>query len=131
MQLQWVASDRRVSMAGGYVQARRLMMTERVEAAGTGGSLKANASVRVCPEAFVSSMRGEMEQTLREVAAAVNAAPDGAWIEGSEHQVREVMGRLRQRVFERATQMRIDAAEAAFSPSAQRGDGASSGGQGA
>jgi hypothetical protein len=86
--------------------------------------------VRMCPEAFVSNMRGEVEQVLREVASAVNAAPDGQWIEGSEHQVRDAMGRLRQRVFERAMQMRVNAAEAAFSPSTQRGDGSASGGQG-
>ena len=85
----------------------------------------------ICPEAFIASMRGELEQAMREVAKAVNAAPDGQWIEGSEYQVRDAMATLRERVFQKALQMRIDAAEAAFSPSAQRGDGQASGGQGA
>lgn len=88
------------------------------------------SGARMCPEAFLTSMRGELEKVMREVAQAVNAAPDGQWIEGSECQVREAMGRLRERVFQEALQMRLNAAEAAFSPSAQRGDGQASGGQG-
>jgi hypothetical protein len=49
---------------------------------------------------------------------AVNEAPDGQWISGSEEQVRDLTGAMRQRIFERAVQRRVDAAEAAFPPSA-------------
>jgi len=78
--------------------------------------------VQVSPESFVSAMRQETEQMLRQVMAAVNRAPDGAWINASETPVRDLMGDYRQRVFERALQMRTDAAEGAFSPGG-RGDG--------
>lgn len=71
---------------------------------------------KVFPEAFVAAMRQETEQMLREVMAAVNDAPDGAWINGSERQVRDVLGEYRRRVFEKALQMKADAAEGVFSP---------------
>jgi len=53
---------------------------------------------------------------LREVMQAVNQAPDGAWINGSENKVRDLIGEYRTRAFEKALQMRTDAAEGAFSP---------------
>ena len=61
-------------------------------------------------------MRQEMEACLREVGQAVNAAPDEAWINGREMTVRDVFARMRQRAYETARQMRLDAAPAAFSP---------------
>ena len=76
-------------------------------------------SPRVPPEEFVESMRDEVEQYLQQVMEAVNQAPDGAWISGSEEQVRDIAAALRQRIFEHAVQKRIDAAEAAFPPSAR------------
>ena len=42
----------------------------------------------------------EVEQLLREVADAINQAPDGAVIAGSEEAVRDAMARFRQRVYE-------------------------------
>ena len=50
---------------------------------------------------------------------AVNDAPDGQWIAGSEEQVRDLSAEMRRRIFERALQKRVDAAEAAFPPSAR------------
>lgn len=70
----------------------------------------------VLPDEFVASMREETEQMLREVMEAVNRAPDGAWISGSETQVRDLLGEYRRRVFERALQMKVNAGEGAFSP---------------
>jgi hypothetical protein len=67
---------------------------------------------------FAESMKLEAEQLLKDVMEAVNQAPDGSWIEGSEEQVRDRFAKFRTQVFERALQARIDAAEAAFSPSA-------------
>jgi hypothetical protein len=66
---------------------------------------------------FAESMKQEAEQLLRDVMEAVNQAPDGDWISGSEEQVRDRFGEFRKRVYEAALQARIDAAEAAFSPS--------------
>jgi hypothetical protein len=78
---------------------------------------------RVQPEQFVESMKEEMDQYLREVMEAVNTARDGEWIAGSEERVRDLSAAMRRRVFERAVQQRVDAAEAAFPPSAPSVDG--------
>ena len=83
----------------------------------------------VSSETFIAAMRGETDQMLREVMEAVNKAPDGYWINGSEKQVRDVMGEYRRRVFERALQMKTDVAEGAFSPGGP-GVGQASGKQG-
>jgi hypothetical protein len=80
-------------------------------------------SPRVPPQEFVESMRGEVEQYLKQVMEAVNQAPDGEWISGSEEQVRDLVAAMRQRIFEQAVQQRVDAAEAAFPPSASSDDG--------
>jgi hypothetical protein len=85
--------------------------------------------VAVSPESFVAAMRQETEKMLREVMEAVNKAPDGAWINGSEMQVRDLLGEYRRRVFEKALQMKVDAAEGAFSPDRPR-DGRASEKQG-
>lgn len=74
-------------------------------------------SPKVFAPQFAESMKLEAEQLLQDVMEAVNQAPDGDWIAGSEEQVRDLMGEFRKRVYEKALQGRIDAAEAAFSPS--------------
>ncbi len=67
-------------------------------------------------DTYIEEMR-EMTQTmLREVAEAVNKAPDGAWINGSEMQVRDALAVFRRKAYEKALQMRTDGAQAAFSP---------------
>jgi hypothetical protein len=86
-------------------------------------SLSEKSAVQGAPEKLVAAMEQEVEQYLRSVMQVVNEAPEGAWIAGSEEQVRDLSAALRCRVFERAVQMRVDAAEAAFPPSAQPGDG--------
>ena len=82
---------------------------------------------RVSPQEFADSMKQEMEQYLKEVMDAVNGAADGEWIAGSEEQVRDLSAEMRRRVFEMAVQKRVDAAEAAFSPSARSDDGPTTG----
>lgn len=66
---------------------------------------------------FVESMELETQAMLEDVMQAVNQAPDGDWIGGSEERVRNRLGEFRKQVYEAAIQARIDAAEAAFSPS--------------
>jgi hypothetical protein len=78
---------------------------------------------QVAPEVFVEKMKVEMEEYLRGVMEAVNKAPDGAWIVGSEEQVRELSAEFRRQAYERAVQMKVDAAEAAFPPSKRPDDG--------
>lgn len=58
----------------------------------------------------------EFEKMVEDVAEAVNQAPDGAVIAGSEYQVRDLLARFRQTVYEKAVQMRADAAASAFPP---------------
>jgi hypothetical protein len=79
-------------------------------------------SPRVSPKVFAESMKGEFEEFAKQVMEAVNDAPDGQWIAGSEEQVRDLCAAMRQRVFEKALQKRVDAAEAAFPPSAPSND---------
>jgi hypothetical protein len=74
-------------------------------------------------QAYLDQMRGEFERTLREVAEAVDGAPAGRVIRDSEERARDALDRFRQVAYEKAIQMKIDAAEAAFPPSAERGDG--------
>src|SRR5208282_4093397 len=71
-------------------------------------------------ERFIAEMRREMERILGQVADAVNQAPDGQVISGSEMQVRDLMGELRKTAFEKAVQMRVDETEGSFSPSQGR-----------
>ena len=80
-------------------------------------------SPQVSPEQFAESMREEVDQYLKQVMEAVNQAPDGEWISGSEEKVRDIAAAMRQHIYERAVQKRIDAAEAAFPPSARSHDG--------
>ena len=73
-------------------------------------------------EESIRLMRRELEETLGKVADAVNQAPPGQVIAASEEVVRELFAGLRQRAYEAALQMRLDAAEAAFPPSAGPAD---------
>ena len=79
-------------------------------------------SPRVSPQQFAESMKDEIEQFAKQVMEAVNDAPDGEWIAGSEEQVRDLSAEMRRRVVEAAVQKRVDAAEAAFPPSAPSDD---------
>jgi hypothetical protein len=74
---------------------------------------------QIAPDKFVESLQQEMQQYLQSVMKAVNNAPDGDWIGGSEEQVRDLSADFRRQVFEKAVQLKVDAAEAAFPPSAQ------------
>ena len=80
-------------------------------------------SPRVSPEQFADSMKQEFEEFAKQVMDAVNDAQNGQWIAGSEEQVHELCAKMRQKVFERAVQKRVDAAEAAFPPSGRPDDG--------
>ena len=66
---------------------------------------------------YVSRMQIECRRIMEQVAEAVNAAPTGNVISGSEMQVRDLMAELRRKAFETAVQMRIDSTESNFSPS--------------
>jgi hypothetical protein len=82
---------------------------------------------KVEPEKLVAALQQETEKFLQSVMEAVNDAPDGQWLAGSEEQVRDSAAEYRRQVFEKAVQMRIEAAEAAFPPSAEPGHGKAAG----
>jgi hypothetical protein len=84
-------------------------------------------SPRVSPEEFADSMKQQFEEFAKGVMKAVNDAPDGEWISGSEEPVRDLCEEMRRHIFERAVQNRVDAAEAAFPPSRQSDDGQAAG----
>jgi hypothetical protein len=86
-----------------------------------------DTSPRVSPQQFAESMKQEFEEFAKEVMEAVNDAPDGQWIAGSEERVRDLSAEMRRKIFERAVQQRVDAAEAAFPPSAPSDDRQASG----
>ena len=68
-------------------------------------------------EEYVEGMRELFEQTMQRVADAINDAPGGQVIAASEEKVRDLFGEFRRRAYEVGLQMRVNAAEAAFSPS--------------
>jgi hypothetical protein len=79
---------------------------------------------RLDRDELVRRMREDFERTILKVADAVNDAPDGHLIDGSEEQVRDLLGEFRRRAFETAAQMRVEATEGspAFSPGKEPAD---------
>lgn len=74
-------------------------------------------------KAYEEHMRAEFERTLRDVADAVDDAPRGRIIRDSEEKARDALDRFRKMAYEKAVQMKVNAAQAAFPPSDQRRDG--------
>ena len=70
-------------------------------------------------EEYIRRMRARFEEAMKQVASAVNAAPDGHLINGSEEACRDVLGEFQRAAYETALQMRVEATEqaVAFSPS--------------
>ena len=62
-------------------------------------------------------LQNEFEQCIADVTQAVNDGRAGSVIDDSEEPVRQAAARFRQQLFEKAIQMKTDAAQAAFSPS--------------
>jgi len=65
-----------------------------------------------------AQLQGKFERLCRGVADAVNQAPAGQVINASEERVRDLLAVFRQDTYQAAVQLRLDAAEAAFPPSA-------------
>ena len=82
---------------------------------------------QVRKEQLAEELEAEYRAFMGRVMEAVNAAPDGQWIEGSEVQVNNLMNQFKARVYEVAVQARIKASQkaaakspGAFSPSGRR-----------
>jgi len=65
-------------------------------------------------------LKDDFQRCIVEVTEAVDKARIGAIIDDSEEPVRMATSRLRQMIFQKAIQMKTDAAEAAFSPSQEQ-----------
>ena len=74
-------------------------------------------------DTLLEQLRGRFEQLCQEVARAVNTAPAGQVINASEEKVRDLFADFRQATYQAALQLRTDAAQAAFPPSAAPADG--------
>lgn len=74
-------------------------------------------------EKLRAELMEEFETVFQQVVDAVDDAEDGHIIRQSEEPVRDAMDQFRKKVFESALQAKVDAAEASFSPSEERGDG--------
>jgi hypothetical protein len=74
------------------------------------------------PELSTQALRDNLltsfEQLCADVAAAVNKAESGHVINQSEEKVRDLLADFRLATYQAAVQLRLDAAQAAFSPSA-------------
>jgi len=79
---------------------------------------------------LIRRMRAKFEESMVQIAQAVNDAPDGHLIDGSEERCRDVLGELRRMAYEMAVQMRVEATEASpdFSPGAARAGASRAGG---
>jgi hypothetical protein len=73
---------------------------------------------------YVAQMQALSRCIMEKVADAVNQAPTGNVISGSEMEVRDLFEELRRLGFEKAIQMRADSQESAFPPSAGCGGSA-------
>lgn len=72
---------------------------------------------KISRDEYIRQMRQEVEEMLGQVADAINDAPPGHIISGSEEKVRDLFADLRRRAYEQGVQMRINEAEASFPPS--------------
>jgi hypothetical protein len=78
---------------------------------------------KVSVDSLLPVVREQVEAAVAKMMQAVNDTRPGELITGSEEAAREIGHELTRAIYEAALQQRITAAEAAFSPSARRGDG--------
>jgi hypothetical protein len=71
---------------------------------------------KVSTQQLEKALRGEVKTLIAEVVEAVNQARPGRIIPDSEEQVRRATALFRQRLYERALQLRQEHNEQAFSP---------------
>jgi len=66
---------------------------------------------------LAAALRQEFEQLCCDVTAAVNSSAPGRVITDSEEKVRDLLARFRQKTYQAAVQLRLEAAQAASPPS--------------
>jgi hypothetical protein len=72
---------------------------------------------RLDRQSLREALRQEFEETLERVADAIDNAPRGRVIRESEEPARDALDRFRQVIYEKALQLKVNAAQAAFPPS--------------
>jgi hypothetical protein len=70
----------------------------------------------VTPEALRAALQERFDRLCHEVIDVLNHAPPGHVLNHSEEPVRDLLADFRLAVYQTALQLKIDAAEAAFSP---------------
>ena len=80
---------------------------------------------------LLDQLRGRFEQLCHDVAGAVNQAPAGQVLNASEEKVRDLLAAFREATYQAAVQLRLEAAQAAFPPSAPPDHGQAAPEQGA
>ena len=74
-------------------------------------------SPQITVEALAKLLQEKAPELAEKIVNAVNAAPDGDWLAASEEPVRDAGRDFVRAAFEAAVQQKVNAAEAAFSPS--------------
>lgn len=74
-------------------------------------------SPKITAEQLGKLLLEKSPELAEKIVAAINAAPEGNWIGGSEERVRDVGQEFVRVAFEAALQQKATAAEAAFPPS--------------
>ena len=82
-----------------------------------------DTSPKLDRDKLLRELLAEAERTVNEVADAVDNASPGRLIRDSEEPARDALDHFRQQVYERVLQAKVEAAEAAFPPSGEHGDG--------
>ena len=77
----------------------------------------------VSPEKLKAFLHGQVDVLAEQLMATMNAAKPGRLIADTEEQFRDMGKEFMRLAYEVAVQQKVIAAEAAFSPSARRGDG--------
>jgi hypothetical protein len=76
---------------------------------------------RITKAQLKKALEADYEKMLEEAEQAVNNAPAGAIIRASEEPFRDALARFRRVAFQKAIQLKADAAQAAFPPSGPGG----------
>jgi hypothetical protein len=77
-----------------------------------------NDQPQLSAQDLLSQLRDRFEKLCQDVTDAVNQAPAGQVINASEEKVRDLLADFRLATFQAAVQLRLEAAQAAFPPSA-------------
>lgn len=81
-----------------------------------------NKDLQIEESQLEEALKDEYKQLVNDVCSALNKARDGKIIPDSEDIVRDAMAHFRQIAYQKALQLKTQAAQAAFSPSANKAD---------